>query len=78
MQEFSPGETPHHPYRHPVLQKAINLTWFRNKDDDGVVFHEYFSPLSVPAIAFILTVVRVVYVRWPTAFDMLSDRVLHR
>jgi hypothetical protein len=38
------------------------MTWFRNKDDDGVVFHEYFSPLSVPAIAFILAVVRAVSV----------------
>ena len=61
MQELSPDGSSHHPYRHPMLQKAINLTWFRDKDDDGVVFHEYFSPLSVPAIAFILTVVRVVF-----------------
>ena len=61
MQELSAGGKSH-PYRHPVLQKAINLTWFRNKDDEGVFFHEYFFPLSVTAIALILAVVRVVFI----------------
>ena len=60
MQDFRPGGSSHHPFRHPALQKAINLAWFRSKDDVGVVFHEHFSPLSIPAIAFILSVVRVV------------------
>ena len=59
MQELSDGGKSH-PYRHPMIQKAINLTWFRNQDDYGVFFHEYFSPLSVTAIAFILAMVRVV------------------
>ena len=61
MQELSAGGKSH-PYRHPVLQKAINLTWFRNKDDEGVFFHEHFSPLSVKAIALILAVVSVVFI----------------
>ena len=61
MQELSAGGKSH-PYRHPMIQKAINLTWFRNQDDYGVFFHEYFSPLSVTAIAFILAVVRVVLI----------------
>jgi hypothetical protein len=60
-QEIDPDGTRHHPYRHPALQKVINITWFQRKDDGGVVFHQHFSPLSVPAIAFILTVVRAVF-----------------
>jgi len=50
---------PHHPYQHPIIQKAINMTWFQNKDGDGVVFHEYFMPIPVQAIALVLTVVRM-------------------
>ncbi|KAN0137443.1 hypothetical protein V8E53_004888 [Lactarius tabidus] len=46
------------------IYRVINLTWFRNKDDDGVVFHEYFSPLSVPAIAFILSVIECCIDEW--------------
>ena len=61
MQELNPGGSPHHPYRHPALQKAINITWFQDKEDDGVVYHEHFSPMSVPAISFILAVVRIVF-----------------
>jgi len=45
------------------------MTWFQSKVDDGVTFHEHFSPLSIPAIAFVLTVVRV-------AFMSVGTRVL--
>ncbi|KAH9000911.1 hypothetical protein EDB86DRAFT_2903919 [Lactarius hatsudake] len=62
--EPNPGGSHHHPYRHPALQKAVNVTWFRNKDDDGVVFHEHFSPLPVPAIGFILAVVECCIDEW--------------
>jgi len=62
--EHNPDGTRHHPYRHPALQRVINITWFQRKDDDGVVFHEHFSPLSVPAIAFILTVIECCIDEW--------------
>jgi hypothetical protein len=53
--------------------------WFRTVVDVGFVAKEYFSPLPVPTIAFILTAVRAV-------FDLDShrflcpwlDRMLHR
>jgi hypothetical protein len=47
----------HSPYSHPIIQEAINVTLFRNKDDVGVVYHEHFSPMPIPIIALILTVV---------------------
>ena len=50
--------TLHHPYQHPVIQKAINITWFCDSVGDGLVFNKHFSPLPVPAIAFIVTTVR--------------------
>ena len=54
----NPNKALHRPYQHPVIQKAINITWFRNSGGDGLVFSKYFSPLPVPAIAFIVTTVR--------------------
>ena len=48
-----------YPYRHPIIQKVINITWFQNKDDDGIVFHDYFTPIPIEVIAIVLTVVRM-------------------
>jgi len=58
------GGISHHPYRHTALQKVINITWFQSKDDAGIVFHDRFSPLSIPAIAFILTVIECCIDEW--------------
>jgi Domain of unknown function (DUF6532) len=44
-------------YNHPIIQKAVNKMWFKNKRDEGVLFSEYFNPLAVPSIALILTAV---------------------
>ncbi|KAH9057237.1 hypothetical protein EDB87DRAFT_1833256 [Lactarius vividus] len=62
--ESNPGGGRHHPYRHPGLQKAINITWFQDKEADGVTYHEHFSPVSIPAIAFILSVVECCIDEW--------------
>jgi hypothetical protein len=59
IQEPNFGGTPHLPYQHPIIQKAINMTWFQDKDDDGIVFHEHFTPIPIQAIALALTVVRI-------------------
>jgi hypothetical protein len=44
-------------YKHPILQKAVNAMWFKNKRDEGIVYPDLFSPISVPSIALILTAV---------------------
>jgi hypothetical protein len=59
-QEPNPDGVFHHPYRHPAIQKAINITWFRTVIDVGFDFKKHFSPLPVPAIAYILAAVRAV------------------
>ncbi|KAH9056327.1 hypothetical protein EDB87DRAFT_1532126, partial [Lactarius vividus] len=51
-------------YRHPLIQQAFNVTWFRNSADDGVIYREHFSPVPVPAIAFILTVIDCYIDEW--------------
>jgi Domain of unknown function (DUF6532) len=59
VQETNIGGTPHHPYRHPIIQNAVNMTWFQDNDGDGIVFPEYFRPIPIQAIALVLTVVRI-------------------
>jgi hypothetical protein len=59
LQDFNFGGRPNYPYRHPIIQNVINITWFNHKDDGGIVFHEYFTPIPIETIALALTVVRV-------------------
>jgi hypothetical protein len=59
------GGTPRYPYRHPIIQTVINLTWFVDKEDDGIVFHEYFAPMiPIELIAFTLTVIECCIGEW--------------
>jgi len=58
------GGTPQNPYRHPIIQKAINIVWFRNRDSDGLIFHELFTPIPIQAIALALTVIECCIDEW--------------
>ncbi|KAH9833574.1 uncharacterized protein C8Q71DRAFT_692823, partial [Rhodofomes roseus] len=54
-------------YRHPIIQKAINATWFVNRSDEGVIFKEFFSPaISIGTIALVLTAVQCCIDEWGT------------
>lgn len=59
------------------------MTWFRNKDDVGVVHHEHFSPMPISIIALTLTVVMIAlttpYLVDTECFDFIFsiDRALH-
>lgn len=44
-------------YRHPIIQKAINSIWFVNQSDEGVLYNDYFNPISNATIALVLTMV---------------------
>ena len=44
-------------YNHPIIQKAVNKMWFNNRRDEGITYPDYFSPISIPSIALILTAV---------------------
>ena len=53
-----------YPYRHPIIQEAINILWFKNRDDDGMAFQEHFSPMPIRAMALVLTAVGFDRTRW--------------
>ena len=46
------------PYRHHIIQQAINVIWFNDRSSDGVMFSNVFDPMPYEAIAFVLTMVR--------------------
>lgn len=44
-------------YQAKILQKVINVMWFRNKQDEGIVHATKFNPLTISALALVLTAV---------------------
>jgi hypothetical protein len=59
-------ERPRHPYRNSIIQRIINITWFQNQDDIGIVFHEYFNPIPFEVIALAVTVIECCINEWST------------
>jgi hypothetical protein len=56
---FTNGDRMHRlPYRHPVIQKAVNVIWFNDRSSDGIAFPNNFNPMPYEAIALLLAVVR--------------------
>jgi hypothetical protein len=45
-------------YRAKIIQKVVNVMWFRNKQDEGVIHEENFKPFSIAALALVLAAVR--------------------
>ena len=62
-------------YSNPIIQKAVNKLWFNNKRDEGVIYQDYFNPISIPSIALILTAVGF-FIFFSS--DKLSIYFLHR
>jgi hypothetical protein len=58
-QELNSKESLRGPYRHTVIQKAVNSLWFKDKDDDGMTYQEHFSPMPIEAMALVLAVVGI-------------------
>jgi len=64
--DFNFGERPRYPYRHPIIQKIINITWFENQDDIGIVFHENFDPIPFEVISLAVTAIECCIDEWST------------
>lgn len=44
-------------FKSRLIQKVFNVVWFRNEADEGIVFSEYFNPVTKATLALVLTVV---------------------
>jgi Domain of unknown function (DUF6532) len=42
-------------YETDLLQKAINIMWFTDAKDEGIVFGHYFNPIPLQTIALVFT-----------------------
>ncbi|KAF8484453.1 hypothetical protein DFH94DRAFT_713756 [Russula ochroleuca] len=62
--EHNSSRNPLHKYQHPIIQKAINIMWFKHKNDDGMTSQEHFSPIPIPALALVLTVTQCCIDEW--------------
>ncbi|KAI6101925.1 hypothetical protein F5141DRAFT_1008579 [Pisolithus sp. B1] len=54
----------------PLIQKIINMMWFANKHDDGVLFHKHYKPFPYPALALVLTAIECCIDEWMTGMWM--------
>jgi len=62
---FTYGDEGHTlPYRHRIIQQAINVIWFSDRSSDGVVFSNLFNPMPYEAIALVLAVIECCIDEW--------------
>jgi len=60
------------------------MIWFPDRDGDGIVFYEHFTPIPIKVITLALTLVKIeaqlprLLVGSNECFLRLSDRVLHQ
>jgi len=67
------GGTPRHSYQHPIIQEAINIIWFPNRDGDGVIFCEHFTPIPIKLIALALTLIECCINEWTSGIYKVSN-----
>ncbi|KAF8237061.1 hypothetical protein L208DRAFT_1249518 [Tricholoma matsutake] len=53
-------------YQARILQKVVNVMWFHNKQDEGVVHAAQFSPLTISALALVLAAIECCIDEWIT------------
>ncbi|KAG2354270.1 hypothetical protein BDR07DRAFT_1306496, partial [Suillus spraguei] len=51
-------------YKTELLQEGINLMWFMNWNDEGVIHHKYFNFFPVRALALVLTAIECCINEW--------------
>ncbi|KAF9235432.1 hypothetical protein BU15DRAFT_51404, partial [Melanogaster broomeanus] len=51
-------------YEHKIIQKAINISFYKDKRDEGVRYPQYFQPFPVAGKALVLTVIEACIDEW--------------
>ncbi|KAG1734203.1 uncharacterized protein EDB91DRAFT_1084113 [Suillus paluster] len=51
-------------YKSELLQDGINIMWFANRNDEGIVYHKYFNPIPVEVVALVLTAIECCIDEW--------------
>ncbi|KAG1727146.1 hypothetical protein EDD22DRAFT_961298 [Suillus occidentalis] len=51
-------------YKTRLNQKGVNLLWYQNKRDEGIMFEKKFTPFPIPALALVYTAVECCIDEW--------------
>ncbi|KAG1871483.1 hypothetical protein F4604DRAFT_1583260 [Suillus subluteus] len=51
-------------YKTELLQDGINVMWFANRSDEGIVHNKYFNPMPIKVIALTLTAIECCIDEW--------------
>ncbi|KAG1823781.1 uncharacterized protein BJ212DRAFT_1476644 [Suillus subaureus] len=51
-------------FRTKLTQKAVNVVWYHNTKDKGIIFRHYFTPFPIPAMALLYTVAECCIDKW--------------
>ncbi|KAG1821864.1 uncharacterized protein BJ212DRAFT_1334147, partial [Suillus subaureus] len=51
-------------YKTELLQLGINVMWFVNQHDKGVIHHKYFNPMPIEVITLVLTTIECCIDEW--------------
>ncbi|KAG0703294.1 hypothetical protein DFH29DRAFT_998587 [Suillus ampliporus] len=51
-------------YKTELLQDGINVMWFANQSDEGIVYNQYFNPMPIKVIALTLTAIECCIDEW--------------
>ncbi|KAG1857810.1 hypothetical protein F4604DRAFT_1685106 [Suillus subluteus] len=51
-------------YKSKLLQDSINIMWFANQNDEGIIYHKYFNPIPVEVVALVLTAIECCIDEW--------------
>ncbi|KAG1868654.1 hypothetical protein F4604DRAFT_1927193 [Suillus subluteus] len=46
------------------LQEGINIMWFANRNDEGIIYHKYFNPIPTEVVALVLTAIECCIDEW--------------
>ncbi|KAF8225184.1 hypothetical protein L208DRAFT_1307441, partial [Tricholoma matsutake] len=60
-------------YHSKVIQKIMNVMWFRNQQDEGVQSTDYFEPFLLQALALVLTVIENCIDEWVSGKHVKID-----
>ncbi|KAG1899968.1 uncharacterized protein F5891DRAFT_1189053 [Suillus fuscotomentosus] len=51
-------------YKTELLQDGINVMWFANQSDEGIVYNKFFNPMPIKVIALMLTAIECYIDKW--------------
>ncbi|KAG8685654.1 hypothetical protein FRC09_014612 [Ceratobasidium sp. 395] len=60
-------------YQAEILAMAIAMALFYGENSPSVLFHEFFNPIPIPTLAFILTMIEFCLSEWTTGNHVPRD-----